>query len=166
MCLIFISIFQKKAILVLFCTGPQKIFFSNISSFLALKKFKNTVTVCSVTRGVKKGCLLCISIKAAYGQCINTGSNPQIHNWLTSGGSILLLPSSVLDLHTGLRILSQPHTVAHGCWANLLPLQMLSDQILSLPLSLLWTGRVSVLGLSRRSLQRLTHPIRVWILPY
>ena len=29
------------------------------------------------------------------------GSNPQIHNWLTSGRSILLLPSLVLDLHPG-----------------------------------------------------------------
>ena len=67
---------------------------------------------------------------------IYMGSDPQIHYWLNSGGPILLLPFSVLDPHTGSRILSQPHAVASGCWANILPLQMLSDQILSLPLSL------------------------------
>ena len=47
-----------------------------------------------------------------------------------------------------------------GCWADLLPLQLLSNQVLSLPLSLS-SGLVKFqfLGLSGWSLQRLTHPI-------
>ena len=30
---------------------------------------------------------------------VHTGHDPQVHNWLTSGESILLLPSSVSDLY-------------------------------------------------------------------
>ena len=37
-----------------------------------------------------------------YGQYVHSGSDPQIHNWLASGESILLLPSSALDISLSL----------------------------------------------------------------
>ena len=59
------------------------------------------VLLCSVTKGVKRMVSTMYFYITEYGQYIHSGSNPQIHNWLASGESILLLSSSAPDIHNG-----------------------------------------------------------------
>ena len=94
----------------------------------------------SRTKGVKQK-YMCISIQTVYRQYIHTGSDPQIHNWLTSGESILLFTSSASYIspqwltnaepifHYDSRMLSQSSPLMNTC-----------KQILS---PLLWTCRAS-----------------------
>ena len=94
------------------------------------------VVLYSQTKGVKQKYILCISGLVAYRQYVHSGSDTQLHHWLASGESILLLSSC----------------------------RMLAARF-ALSFSLLLDG-LQFLWLSRRSLQKLTHPTGVWILPY
>ena len=51
----------------------------------------------------------------AYRQYVSSGSDPQIHNWLTSSKSILLLSPSAPDMHNGSWLLRPAPVAAHVC---------------------------------------------------
>ena len=59
------------------------------------------VMLYSVTKGVKRRASTMYFYITEYEQYIHSGSDPQIHNWLASGESIILLPSSATDLRNG-----------------------------------------------------------------
>ena len=79
------------------------------------KLSQSSIVLYSQTKGVKQKYILCISGLVVYRQYIHSGSDPQIHNWLASGESILLLSPSAPDIPDSGGIPWTAPTAAGGC---------------------------------------------------
>ena len=92
----------------------------------------------SVTKGVKRRVSTMYFYITEYGQYVHSGSDPQVHNWLASGESILLLSSWYPQWLPNTR---PAPAATHRCWTFLLLWRMLADRF---SLSLSSSGLASV----------------------